>query len=538
MKTKLFFTILSIAGIFISSCVKDEVYKDKTIVSDVTLVINEVASNNGDPNPDWLEIYNPSDVEVDISGFGVYDKPAAIFTFPIGTKIAAKGYYVVTCDVTLANTDPTHYAAFGLSSGGESVYLVDASLAIIDQVDFPALSVGVSYARIPDGGNTFENANPTKGATNSNTNEAPVIQADTLVTGMVNDNVRYQYDIVVKDASGVDDVKLWMQTPTETFYFTMAPMGSGNYRLLLPLLTKGDVVKYYIEATDETGLKTTFKPEDGDYFSFTVADGLAVFNSVVISNSNPAALEDITVTVNAYDNGGVSAVRLYYLVNDNVADNKVSVDLTYSAATGVWTGTIPGQADGAIIRYYIRATDNASVKSYYPVEELNSDGTVIGDFNHDNATTWPQINVEPFVVELILNEICGKQTVDDDWVEIYNPTDAEIDLNGYTIVKTDEVGTVSTIFTETIQNKIASHAYYVIKTIQVGSESHLTGGISNTKNVKLELKNAANKVKSSFEKTSTNLIGGHPTDGSYARIPNATGDWTIATTYTKGAPNN
>jgi hypothetical protein len=536
MKTKLFLTILSIAGILITSCVKDETYKDDSVDSDVTLVINEVAPNNGDPNPDWLEIYNPSDVEVDISGFGVYDKPAAIFTFPAGTKISAKGYYVVMCDVTLAGTDPTNYAAFGLSSGGESVYLVDASLAIVDQVDFPAMAVGVSYARIPDGGDTFENANPTKGATNSNTNEAPVIEADTLVTGMVNDNVRYQYDVVVKDASGVSDVKLWLQTPEETFYYSMAPVGGGKYRLLLPYLTKGDVVAYYILATDETGLKTTFKPEDDDAFSFTVADGLTIFNSVTLSNTNPSSFEDITVTVDAYDKGGVSAVRLYYLVNDDVADNKVNVDLTY--AGGVWTGTIPGQADGAIIRYYIRATDDASVKSYYPVEDLDEAGTVIGDFNHDLGATWPQINVAPFVTELILNEICGKQTVDDDWVEIYNPTDAEIDLNGYTIVKTDETGVESTIFTETVQNIIASHAYYVIKTIQVASEAHLTGGISNTKNVKLELKNAANKVKSSFEKTSTNLIGGHPTDGSYARIPNATGDWTIATTYTKGTANN
>jgi len=536
MKTKLFLAVLSISAILFSSCVKDEIYTDDTIVSDATLVINEVASNNGDPNPDWIEIYNPSDVEVDVSGFGVYDKVDARYEFAPGTKIAAKGYLVIVCDKTLAVADPATYANFGISSGGESVFLDDASFAVIDQVDVPAMALGISYARIPDGGDVFQNSNPTKGAANSNTNESPVIEADTIVTGMVNDNVRYQYDIVVKDASGVSSVKLWMQTPSETFYFDMVPMGAGNYRLLLPLLTKGDVVAYYIEAVDETGLKTRFKPEDAETFSFTVDDGLAIFNSVELSNSNPAALEDITVTVDAYDQSGVSAVRLYYTINSEDAASKVQVDLTL--AGGVWTGTIPGQIDGAIIRYYIRATDNASVKSYYPFEVLDATGAVIGDFNHDLGSTWPQINVAPFVVELILNEICGKQTVDDDWVEIYNPTDAEIDLNGYTIVKTDELGAVSTIFTETVQNKIASHAYYVIKTIQVASEATLTGGISNTKSVKLELVNAASEVKSTFEKTSTNLIGGHLIDGSYARIPNATGDWAIVFPYTKGVAND
>jgi hypothetical protein len=538
MKTKLFFVILTLASYLFTGCVKDEVFVgDTNTDSDVALVINEVMSNQGDPNPDWIEIYNPSNSEIDMSGFGVYDKPDAIYKFAAGTMIAAKGYVVIVCDKILATSDPATYANFGISSGGETVFLVDTAAAVVDEVAVPAMPLGISYARIPDGGDVFENANGTKGTTNSNTNEPPVIEADTLVTGMINDNERFQYDVVVKDASGIASVKLWLQTATETFYFDMVPMGAGNYRLLLPLMEQG-VILYYIEATDATGMKSTFKPENAAAFSLTVIDGLAVFKSVELSNENPAALEDITVTVDVMDVSGITGVKLYYLVNSEIADDKVSIDLTLN--TGVWTCVIPGQNNDDVIRYYLRATDGKGLKSYYPFEEKDATGAIIGDFDHDDAATWPQITVAPFVLQLVLNEICGKQSVDDDWVEIYNTTDGEIDLNGFTIVKTDDAGVESVIYIAAVETKIASHDYFVITTIPVAGEAVLTGGISNTKNVKLELKNAANVVQSTFEKSdaTTNLTGGHPTDGSYARIPNGTGDWTIQTAYTKKAANN
>ena len=334
------------------------------------------------------------------------------YTFASGTTIAAKGYLVIICDKDLASGDPDTYANFGISSGGETVYLVDASDAVIDQVDVPAMDLGLSYARIPDGGDVFENANPTKGAANSNTNEAPVITADVITTGMVNDNERYEYNIIVTDASGLRSVKLWLQSSTETYYLDFAPLGGGEYTILLPLLTKEDEIEYYIEAIDETGLKSTFNPEDDDVYKFTVIDGLAIFNSVELSNENPSPYEDIVVTVDAYDLSGIDAVRLYYLVDDDNADNKINVDATFDGT--VWTATIPGQADEAVVRYYIRATDNAGEKSYYPVEELDNEGNVIGDFDHDDGTTWPSITVAPLTIlnQLVINEIYGAGSPD------------------------------------------------------------------------------------------------------------------------------
>jgi hypothetical protein len=523
MKTKLIIVSLSLASLLFTSCVKDEIFEENLGPdSDVSLVINEVMSNMGDPNPDWIEIYNPSNAEIDMSGFGVYDKPDAIYKFAAGTKIAANGYLVIVCDKTLATSDPATYANFGISSGGESVFLVDAAEAIIDQVDVPAMPLGISYARIPDGGDVFANANPTKGAANSNTNEAPAIEADTLITGMVNDNVRYQYDVVVKDASGVADVKMWMQTSSETFYFTMAPLGDGTYRILLPYLNKGDVVSYYIEAVDATGLKTKFKPEDDDAFTFTVADGLAIFNSVTLSNSNPSSFEDITVTVNAYDKSGVGAVRLYYLVNDEDANNKVTVDLTFDGT--VWTGVIPGQDNGAVIRYYIRATDNSSVKSYYPVEELDGEGNIIGDFDHDDATTWPQVSVAPLVIlnQLVINEIYGAGTPD--FIELYNGTGASIDLGGYKLQDSNPADAY-TIPAGTI---IASGGFYVL---QCDGAATTIFKISST-GEDITLLNPSGDVVDQL------LLANWPGSPLVMRKKDGAELWVVGVTPTPGATNN
>ena len=534
MKTKIFLSVLSATLILLSGCVKDEMYVNKTTTgSDVKLVINEVASNNGDPNPDWIEIYNPGSTEVDISGFGVYDKPDAIYKFAAGTKIPAKGYFVVLCDKILATAEPAKYANFGISSGGESVFLVDDKAAVIDQVDVPAMPLGISYARIPDGGDIFANANPTKGAANSNTNEPPVIVAQ-LITG-IDDNNYFDYTVTASDAGGIRDVKIYTENGTDIRISEMAPAGGGLYKYRFPVMTGGAVVKYYVVATDITDKKTYFPATAPTTpASFTVANGAPLFNAVTPSTLSPSDGEAIDFTVNVSDKTGVKEVRLYYVLNDALAATKATVTLT-TTDNLTFTGTIPGQANLTKIRYYLRAEDKAAAKAYSPTEVV-VDGVVTSPFNHDVASTWPVITVAPLpnYAALVLNEVCGLQDPDDDWVEIYNSSDAEVDMSNVKLVK-DGAGS---IYTAPVGTKIAAKSYLVVTSKVVAPVVGLTAGISNTKNVKLELTSPQNVVLSSLDKTSVNLVGGHALNGSYARSPNATGDWVITTAFTKGTANN
>jgi len=460
MKTKIFLSVLSAILIFLSGCVKDEVYvNDTTPGSDIVLVINEVASNNGDPNPDWMEIYNPGDAEVDISGFGVYDKPAAIYTIPAGTKIAAKGYFVIVCDVALAGTDPTKYAAFGISSGGESVFLVDATTAIIDQVDVPAMPLGVSYARIPDGGDVFANANPTKGAANSNTNAIPLLIADLIKD--IDDNSDFDYEVTASDADGIRDVKIYTEEGTDVKITEMAPVGGGKYKYRFSAMNAGTNVKYYVVATDETGKKAYFPTTaPATSASFVVTNGAPKFESVVLSNENPSDGEAVVFTVKAYDKTGVKEVRLYYVLNDALADTKIMMVLT-TTDNLTFTGTIPGQPDLTKIRYYMRAEDNGALRTYFPAETV-VDGVVTSEFNHDVASTWPSITVAPLVPlnQLVINEIQASGTPWD-FVELYNSTNAAIDISGFRIYDSGGLGVAYTIPAGT---SIAAGGFYLMET--------------------------------------------------------------------------
>jgi len=526
MKTKLFIMVLSISALLFSSCVKDEIYKDDSEISEVTLVINEVASNNGDPNPDWLEIYNPSDVEVDISGFGIYDKPAAKYTIPAGTTIAAKGYYVLVCDVALAGGNPTLYGAFGLSSGGESVFLVDPSAAIVDQVDFPALSVGVSYARIPDGGDVFQNSNPTKGAANSNTNEAPVIIA-TLITN-VDDNSDYDFVVAASDAGGVRDVKLYIEAGSEVKFIEMAPIGGGFYKYRIPAMAVGTVVKYYVVATDETAKKSYF-PATAPTTSatFTVGNGAPKFISVIPSNENPEDSEAIDFTVKTYDKTGVKEVRLYYVLNDALAATKTTITLT-TTDNVTFTGTIPGQPDLTKISYYLRAEDNAasSLKTYYPTETV-VDGVVTSTFNHDIASTWPSITVAPLVPlnQLVINEIQASGTPWD-YIELYNSTSSTIDISGYKVYDSGGVGVAYVIPASTT---IAAGAFYVIETGSGSPQGQF--GISSS-GEDITLTDASDVVVDQLLKINW------PGVPLVARKSDGAPKWVIPAAETKGTSNN
>ena len=141
------------------------------------LVINEVLAWNeyfplpGPPinpaptTPDLVELYNPTDGDLHLSGLYLTDAPKEPQTttpnywkFPAGAWIRAKGYITVICD----GSDPLGSggqlrASFGLSREGEFVRLVSYDREReIDAIAFGPQLPGVSIARIPDGTGEFQ----------------------------------------------------------------------------------------------------------------------------------------------------------------------------------------------------------------------------------------------------------------------------------------------------------------------------------------------------------------------------------------------
>lgn len=123
------------------------------------LVISEIMSANScsvtDENgnyKDWIEIWNSTDHNIDLTGVGLSDKSDRIkFLFP-SVSIVPDGRIIVFCDGTNHN-DPESpfHAKIKLTSVGETVYLYDPHAYQIDHVKYPIMSADTSWALTDDG---------------------------------------------------------------------------------------------------------------------------------------------------------------------------------------------------------------------------------------------------------------------------------------------------------------------------------------------------------------------------------------------------
>ena len=97
------------------------------------MVSNSVWADENGRFPDWIELFNGSDREIDAGGYLLSDKEGVSkYRIPDGTRIPAGGFYVVYCD----SEGGEGYAPFSLQSyGGEAVTLSAPSGSVIDRVN-------------------------------------------------------------------------------------------------------------------------------------------------------------------------------------------------------------------------------------------------------------------------------------------------------------------------------------------------------------------------------------------------------------------
>ncbi len=110
------------------------------------IVINEISYHSPDGG-DWLELFNPADHEVDISGWVLEDEGGGYFNLPTNTVMQPNSYLVLTENLTEFNAffpqvnnqlgsfdEGAH--GFKLNNGGELVTLKNADLLLIDSVRY------------------------------------------------------------------------------------------------------------------------------------------------------------------------------------------------------------------------------------------------------------------------------------------------------------------------------------------------------------------------------------------------------------------
>lgn len=141
------------------------------------LYINEVmAASKG--KPDWLELVNQSDADIDLSGFGISDNPnkARKWRFPDGASIPAKGYVTVAlmgAEYSADQVNGTYCADFALDvDADQTLLLSDADGEIIDRMLLTAQKQDVSFGRSNEKGTYRYFTEATPGKANSGKNYA------------------------------------------------------------------------------------------------------------------------------------------------------------------------------------------------------------------------------------------------------------------------------------------------------------------------------------------------------------------------------
>jgi hypothetical protein len=108
------------------------------VLPEPKVVINEIAWMGGviSPSDEWIELYNPSNTLVDLSGWRLTWNGNNIV---LSKSIEAHGFYLLekTNDDTVPQVpaDQIYSGSYSLRNGGEDVYFYDNSGNIVDQID-------------------------------------------------------------------------------------------------------------------------------------------------------------------------------------------------------------------------------------------------------------------------------------------------------------------------------------------------------------------------------------------------------------------
>jgi len=330
--------ISNLLGFF--SCSKDDGDKDPEVTADEDLYINEVYAS-GD---DWIELYNASDAQKDIGGYRIYDDVNKKYSLPVGTVISAKGYLILNCDDTGTGLNTN----FKLSSSGETVYLENKSLEVIDKVEFPALDNGQSFGRYPDGSiNLKVSGNVTKAASNGDSN-APAIDNVTILPIVPDKSTAVEVKATLVSNTGITSVTLFYKINSGSFTQVAMVLTSGKYVATIPAANVLGRVDYYVEAKNGAG-QSGYKPFDApdDTYYYLLNEDLLPnlkINEFLASNSsccpdNDSGTPEYDDWIEIYNAGGTAVdIGGMYLSDDPADPFKSKIPTSSSVLTTIQPG--------------------------------------------------------------------------------------------------------------------------------------------------------------------------------------------------------
>jgi hypothetical protein len=559
MKKILYITAICFLAITAISCLKDEppVIPEMT---DSPVTINEAYSNGGRSTYgaiDWVELYNDSDQAIDISGYLLYDKADKIekVTVPTGTILAARGFFTIDVDVV---------GGFGLSSGGDMVYLEDNTGNLIDQIEFGALTPEQAYARNPDGSTIFKVQTPTPGVSNNGAVVTPAITNVTHIPASPTNTEDVVISATVVAGEGtLSSVKVqWTLDASAQSDIPMTNVGDA-YSATIPQQAANAVIAYSVVALNSVGGTTTvagtYTVRDAavvDYTGLVIneVDGNGKFVELYNKSAAAISLTGVMLVKNesvTWWTGGAVSITAggFYTIAQSGGDpspNESNGNGGISSKQNLQFEL--KQPDGnTVIDQFLRTNGTALGTSVTPAYDATPkysfsrcpDGGAFGLAVPSCNTANPALPAGPIVTDgsavdyskLVINEIDGNGK----FVEIFNNGTVAVSLTDITLYKNE-----TTLWWTGGAVNISAGGFYTIAQsgqTPVGvSESTGNGGISPKKTVKFEMRAPNGFHIDAYARVKADGIldadctpdYGSGTKYSFSRCPDGTGAFGLA----------
>lgn len=314
-----------------------------------------------DSEEEWIELYNPTTQQVDISGYTIVDNngTGSSYTFPTGSVIEGESFFTVASNQAGFNAlyaaDAYQYGGIpALNNTGDALLLLDGSGSTVDQVAWE----GGASAGVPSG---------------------------------------------------------WGTGPTAS--------------------------------TGESIVRSTF---DAD--SDTDADW-----SVATNNGDPATIETTDTTapmISSVASSGITETEATISwTTDEPANSQVNYGTTTSYGSSAGSGSF-------VTTHSVALTGlSAGTEYFYQVVSLDEAGNTAVDETYSFTTASPPAtNLADVLISEVFYDTPGNESKEE-WVEIYNTTAQQIELNGWKLV--DDNGNGQS-FTFSNKHKISGHSFLTI----------------------------------------------------------------------------
>jgi hypothetical protein len=539
--------------------------------------MNELYSRGTVDAPDWVELYNASDVAVDISGYKIYDSGGQAGSkpkkeIPAGTTIAPKGFYVIVVD------DGTE-TGFGLSSAGEQVWFENAAGNLIDNVTFPMFEPTQSYGRVPDGGNWEILNSPSPNAPNSTDIPLPNLYINEIYSqGTVEspDWVEiYNASPFDADLSGwkiydgggqagskpKKDLPAGTILPSKGFIVIIVddetesgfglssngeqiwlenPQGIVTKDVTFPALSNTQSFGCFPDGSDQLRIFETITP--GAANSDAVPAAIRVVINEVYSRGTLEEPDWVEIYNDGNDPVDLSGWKIYDSGGQSGSKPKMEIPTgTTIAAKGFIVITVDdeslagfGLSSNGEKVWFENTTAVVDSVEFPMMSETQSYGRFPDGSNNlqllETITKGaPNSNAMPNVVVVMMNEVYSRGSLEEpDWVEIYNDGTEAVDLSGWKIYDSGGQAGSKPKMEFPAGTTIAAKGFFVIT---VDDESAAGFGLSSG-GEKVWFENAAGVVVDSIE------FPALETGTSYGRYPDGSTNLQIMATVTKGAANS